>query len=737
MKKYVVVAFVSLLMLVLANFAGAQDGYSEVKRPRVGLVLGGGGARGAAHIGVLKELERMKIPIDAIAGTSMGAIVGGLYASGVTSAEIEALISSLDWGAAFKDKLNRKDLRYRRKQDDADFPLKFEIGVRDGEIQLPKGVLQGQRLGLMLRELTLHVAEVDNFDNLAIPFRAVASDLVSGEAVVMGSGDLAIAIRASMSVPGVYAPVLIDDKVLVDGGLIGNVPIDAIKSMDVDIIIAVDVGSPLLEAEELNSAVSISGQMLTILIRKESLRQQAKLGEQDFLIRPKLGAFKSGNFVGITQAVSPGAVATIQLADKLATLSLSDADFAAHVASRTMRAPATELEFVRIRDDGRMSGAVLDARLKLRPGDKIDPISLAEDAAHIYGLQLYEQVDYKIISEDGKTGVEFVTRSKSWGPKVLQFGLSLEDNLSGDTSFNVNTRITHSGLNALDAELRTDLQLGTQPLISTEFYQPLSFDTRYFVAPRISVGEESFNVFLEGASIARYRVSEGLLGLDLGRELGYWGEARLGIFRGRGKARLKVGSTAFPNIRFDTGGWFGSFNVDTYDDAQVPLNGMRVKVDWTLFRTSLGSDENFDILESSISSVKTIGKHTFNVGLSFNTLTSAEDITRSSFAMGGFLNLSGFARGQVSGPHSALAKLIYYHGSGRAKALLNVPLYIGGSLEAGNVWASRSDISFGSTLLHGSLFAGVDTFIGPLFLSAGFGQGGERNLYLSLGTNIN
>ncbi len=725
-----------LFALLVANPVLAQDDSSQSARPRVGLVLGGGGARGAAHVGVLRELERLNIPIDAVAGTSMGAIIGGLYASGKTPADLETLISSLDWSGAFKDSSDRENLRYRRKQDDAAFPMNLDLGLRNGEIIWPEGLLQGQRLGLILRELTLHVAEIDDFDELPIPFRAVASDIISGEAVVMGAGDLALAIRASMSAPGIFAPVRIGDKILVDGGLVGNIPVQAMMSMGVDIIIAVDVEFPLYKADELNSAINISEQMLTILIRKESLRQLDMLGDGDFLIRPELGEFSSTNFAEISQAVEPGAVATIEIADQLSALSLTDAEYARHLASRTVRPPAETLDFVRVRDDSRLSANVLESRLRSQPGDKINAQGLAEDAARLYGLQLYEQVDYKIVTEGEATGVEFTAKTKDWGPNFLQFGMSLQDDFGGNTSFNVSSRVTRAGINSLGAEWRTDIRLGTEPLVSTEFYQPLSFDSRFFLAPSLSLSQRNFNVFVGGDNLARYRVNEAVAAFDTGRELGYWGELRIGIFRGVGDARLNIGDPAFPKIEFDTGGFFTSFNVDTLDNAQFPLKGQRVSIDWTLFRPSLGSDENYESLETSFASIWTVGRHTLNAALQFSTSRDADDFAHNYFLLGGFLNLSGLARGQISGPYSGLARLVYYRRSGQIKGSFDVPLYLGGSLEAGNVWRSLADIDAGSTLIHGSVFLGMDTFIGPIFLAAGFGEGGETNFYLSFGTTV-
>ena len=227
----------------------------DASRPRVGLVLGGGGARGAAHIGVLMELERLRVPVDAVVGTSMGAIVGGLYASGMSAADLQVLVSTLNWADALSDSPDRSDLGFRRKQDDEEFPMKLELGLSGRNLSLPQGAIQGQALDLLLRELTIDVSHIDDFDRLPIPFRAVASDLVTGKPYVMGSGDLAQAIRASMSVPGAIAPVAIDGHLLVDGGIVGNLGVEVMQAMDVDVIIAVDVEFPLYEFDELSSAL--------------------------------------------------------------------------------------------------------------------------------------------------------------------------------------------------------------------------------------------------------------------------------------------------------------------------------------------------------------------------------------------------------------------------------------------------------------------------------------------------
>ncbi len=737
--RRLVPAVVILLSLVaeptVAQEAAATDrAESAAARPRVGLVLGGGGARGAAHIGVLKELERLQVPVDAIAGTSMGAIVGGLYSIGMSADELEELVGSLDWAVALSDRPNREYLDFRRKQDDSEVPIDFELGLRGTELVLPRGAIQGQKLDMLLRELTLGVSHIENFDDLPIPFRAVASDIERGEIWVMDKGDLAQSIRASMSVPGVFSPVRIDDRLLVDGGLVGNLAVHVMQEMGVDIIIAVDVEFPLYLIDELDSVLTISEQMLTILIRKETLRQIERLGDEDILIRPELGTFASTNFDGIVEAIEPGVVAARNQEDKLKALAVDDVAWRAYVAQRPRPvAPATTLSFVRVVHDDRLLSQVLMSRLTIAAGDPVDHALLAQNADRLYGLGLYEKVSYELVEEDGGVGVVYRTRSKSWGPNFLQFGVSLEDDFEGSTAFNLEARMTRAAINRLGAEWRTDLRLGTDPKLFSEFYQPLSFDSRLFVAPHVNIEQTNLNAFANDATIARLRLSGAEAGIDLGRELGRIGEFRIGVFRGLGEARVRVGDPALPNVDFDTGGAFARLRFDTLDSTRFPRSGLRSDIKWTLSRPGFGADLHFDTIEGEASQTWSRGKNSLQLGLSYATTLESESGVQDFFPLGGFLRLSGLERGEIAGPHAGLAKLVYYRRVGDTTGIMDTPVYLGVSAEAGNVWRTRSEMSFDSLILNGSLFAGFDTFIGPVYIAAGFAEHGQTNFYLFIG----
>ena len=733
----VLLAFVALTA-VTAVAAQTAESPAGSTRLRVGLALGGGGARGAAHIGVLQELERRRIPIDAIAGTSMGAIVGGLYASGKSPAELQQLVESLDWADAFDDQSQRAQRKYRRKQDDASFSIPLELGLRDGSLRAPKGLIQGQKLALILREQLLPVYEIEDFDELPIAFRAVASDIETGDAYVMSHGDLEIAIRASMSAPGIFSPVVVDGHSLVDGGLVGNVPVSVVRQMDVDIIIAVDVEFPLYPPDQLQSALSITEQMLTILIRKETLRELSGLADEDFLIRPDLGEYSSVNFQNIANTIEPGVLATSAIGAQLAKLSIPEDDFRRYLESRrNHNAPPSAIDFIRVVSEGRVAEEVLESEISSRPGDAVDADQLADDAEFLFGLERYEQVGYRLVKEEDATGVEFETRSKSWGPNFLNFGMSLEDDFEGSTAVNVAARLTRTELNLRGAEWRTDLQVGSDPQFATEFYQPLGRDSRFFVAPHLSMEQNNVSTFSGDARIGRYRIGEVGAALDFGRELGRWGELRIGAFRGAGKARLKTGDPGLPNFDFATGGAAVRLAVDTFDEALIPKSGAKLSLDWQLSRTGFGADSNFDTVESALDQAWSWGQNTLRLGLEYQTTMRSDNQIQNFFPLGGFLRLSGLERGAISGPHAGLARLIYYRQLGATGGgLFNMPLYFGGSVEAGNVWQSRSDISLDSLLLNGSLFAGLDTYIGPLFLAAGFSENGDTGFYLFLGAPL-
>lgn len=482
--------FGALLGLVAAGSVGAQDERATVERPRIGLVLSGGGARGAAHVGVLKVLDELHIPIDAIAGTSMGAVVGGLYASGLSVKEIESAMTSLNWQDAFRDRPPRTDLTFRRKLEDQNFLVKFPLGLRAGRFQLPKGFIQGQKLNQTLRRLTLPVAQVASFDELPIPFRAVATDLETGDAVIMSDGDLTTAMRASLSAPGLFIPVERNGRLLVDGGLSENFPVEVARAMNVDVLIAVDVGATLQPRNRLDSVPAISNQMLAILIRKDSQRQRALLTDRDIVIDPPLKEASSYDFAIVKRAIDAGEKAARGASGRLAALSVDSQTYERFVQQRgSARREPPRIDFVRVEPGSKRYAAPLENLFKDTLGKPLDVDSLGRRVTGYYGRGNLEALDYQLVrNAEGQQGLSVTARRNSWGPNYVRFGLNLQDDLAGNSNYNAAARFVISEIARPGGEWVWDLQVGESSRIATEFYMPLSQSSPYFLLPHVQFG---------------------------------------------------------------------------------------------------------------------------------------------------------------------------------------------------------------------------------------------------------
>lgn len=692
-------------------------------RPRIGLVLSGGGARGAAHIGVLKLLDELHVPVDAIAGTSMGAVVGGLYASGLSGAQIEHVLASVDWQNAFRDAPPRSDLAYRRKLEERDF-IDVPLGIRSRRLLLPRGLIQGQKLVQVLRQQLLPVAAVGDFGRLPIPFRAVATDIATGERVILDRGDLTSALRASLSAPGVFTPVTLDGRLLVDGGLTSNLPVDVARAMNVDVLIVVDVGNPLYTQQQLNSIARISTQTLAVLMRSDTERQLATLGPADILIRPQMEDVASYDFTSMSKAVEAGYAAARVMVQRLAVHGVADDDYLRYLQRRQLR--ATQLpqpQFVRVAPGSeRYQRLVRDVFGDLA-GQPLQPqeIDRREDA--LYGRGQLEVIDYQLQRDDsGRDGLLFNVQRNSWGPNYLHFGLGLQDDFNGNSSFSAYGRATMTELNELGAESVWDLRIGTSPRIATEFYQPLSLKTRYFIAPHAEIEAHNVQQIEDDQVVARFRVRSFQMGLDLGRELGNWGEARAGVLDTRGSSRLTLGSVDVSPADFHARAYFAQFSYDRLDRATFPHSGQSLQIRGQSEGGNAGDEQGTDVATLDWRIAGSLGKETFIGWVSAGSTVGGSTVNvRDYFQLGGFANLSGLTPEALAGPHYAIARGIYMHkvGSG-GEGLLNVPAYAGLSLELGNVWSQRSDISVASARKDAALFFGADTYLGPAYLAVGY-----------------
>ncbi|MDS4069437.1 MAG: patatin-like phospholipase family protein [Candidatus Competibacter sp.] len=730
-----------LLMGIVPHPSTIPTAEAAQERPRIGLVLGGGGARGIAHVGVLQMLQELHVPVDCVAGTSMGSIVGGLYAAGMTPEQMTETVQNIDWPAAFTDGPPRADLPFRTKQEQRVLLTNNGVGIKDGRVQLPQGLLQGQNLLLLLQELSLPAAQIRDFDKLKIPYRAVATDLATGTPVVLRSGELAMAMRASMSIPSALVPVKLDDKLLVDGGVSDNIPVDVARELcRPDVIIAVDVGSPLAPASELTSVLSITGQLTTILTVRNAQQQIKTLGRRDILITPDLGDISSIAFDRSREAVTIGYAAANDKRAELSRLSLSSSAYQAHLAARP-DLPENHrpvIDFIRIKNNTRLSDQVIEKQLNVKPGEPLDPEKLNRNLNIIYGMGDFQQVTYSLVEEDGKTGLVVEATQQHIGTNTLNFGLFLGANMKGDSLFDLSVAYTMSQLNSLGGQWRTFVQIGGNVKLETDFYQPLDAAQEYFINPYFSYQQYNLDLLDDSnEDNASFRVYRANIGMEVGRNLEHWGRLSLGLRYGPGKNDLRFGqiSTNADTINegsFDDGGYSIRWSADTLDNLNFPTSGFHGNLTFYDSLTALGASNNFSTLSLNAAKPYTWGKQTLIPRVILSGRLSGDLGVQDLFLLGGFLNLSGYQIGQISGQYAALGELIYMYRLDDASAAFTIPLYAGGSLEVGGAWNELDDITLDSLIPAGSLFLGADTPLGPLFLAGGVAKG-DASLYLMLG----
>lgn len=701
-------------------------------RPSIGLVLGGGGARGGAHVGVLRRLEELRVPVDYIAGTSMGSIIGALAATGMTATEIEQVVAGINWAELFDDQPNRQNLSFRRKTDD-DLALYFpKIGVGEGSSHISAGAVSGQKISYLFQVLTTERVLAKDFDALPIPFRAVAADLVTGREVVLESGDLSAAMRSSMSVPGAFDPVPQGDALLVDGGIVNNLPADVAKAMGADIVIAVDVSAPPLPKEELTNALAVLGQLTTLAVVNNTQRQIEALSERDILITPKLGdTVGSTDFEIIAEAFPVGYAAAEQQRAALAALGLSERDFRAYRAA--LDGCLTELppvQFVRIENRTRFADAVIEERVNIPLGEPLDQERLRDDLEQIYALGFIRLARHEIVTEGGQSGVLIRVDEDPRGTQFIESGLDITLAEDGGT-INLRAGLLKTDLDPLGSEFRVTAQIGEDPGILAEVYKYLSADRRWFVLPRVSWQNRDSRLFDEnGEALAEFEISEWIATAALGREFGRHAAIMGGARRSGGEFDLSIGPPAIAGEHFDGAEWFVLARYDRVDNRYIPSDGSIGEFEYVISSDTLGADQDFEQFRSSWATTWSRDRHAFTGGFRYNTTTSGEAPDYALFTGGGFLNLSGFEANELIGPHYGMVLGSYRYELGRTGFL---PAYAGFSVEYGNVAEDRSDV-FDDAVLNGSLFFAYDSPLGPVYLGYGRAENRSGLIFLRLGT---
>ncbi|MGY1459433.1 patatin-like phospholipase family protein [Luteimonas sp. A534] len=702
-------------------------------RPSIGLALGGGGARGIAHIGILRKLEELQVPVDCIAGTSIGALVGGLYASGHTVDELEALVAGMDWKRLFDDTLERREQSFRRKQDDRLGLATVGLGLRRGNLQVAPGLLQGQRILALFEKETLAVSAIDDFDLLPIPYRATATDLNTGEAVVLGSGSLAMAMRASMSLPGIFRPVEIDDRILLDGGLASQVPVEVVRAMGADIVIAVDVGTPLTVHGTDASALAVVSQLTTMLTTRNAAESITALGTGDVLIVPGLGTeVATADFDKADAALRIGAEAARDAHGRLATLGIDEARYASHLVQRQARRPGgVVVEFVTIDNTTPYADDVLVRDADDWIGKPLRPGTIEDELLRAYSLGTLASITYEVAEDDGRTGIIVRAREKTHGPNYLQVGLRTGVDFSGNHESNLRAALLFSPVSPHGAEARLITDIGTEPGIKLEYFHP--FDARGRYQAYAAIGYSSPNVHLYGDSgnkLATYNVRTWGGELLLAREFGNHAALSAGIRRSHGRAEVEIGSPLLREFDSDTGAWFAIATVDRLDSLFFPRSGYYASLRYDSAVESLGSDLPYEQAGFDFIVAHAANRHAFQFGGEYHSTISGLAPLHERYRLGGRGRLSGFHYNELTGQHYAIVSAGY---SFQLAELFSRSAIVGMTLEFGNAWERRSMMAWDNGILNGSIYIGFDSWLGPLVFGYGLREGGEGAAFLELG----
>jgi NTE family protein len=720
--------------LALVALAALTFSVAAEARPKVCLVLSGGGARGAAHVGVIKVLQELHVPIDCVTGTSMGSIVGGAYATGLTVEEMEKTLATFSIRTLLEEKPPRQDQAIRRKLDDRAPLFDIEAGLDARGISLQKGAITGIGLEAVLRRLSMRPGYLD-FDQLPIPYRAVATDLVTGKAVIFREGELASVMRASMSVPGAIAPAEIGDQLLVDGGLTNNLPVDVARAMGADIVIAVNLGTPLSPRESINNVFGVTSQMINILTEQNVRASLASLKPTDILIEPLLGTFSAGDFDNMPKAVVIGEAAARVVAERLAALASSPADYATFEQRRTrpVDSDTAPVDAIRFAEMKRVNPEVLKSEIETRPGVPLQPEVLDRDMRRLFGTGDFEHVNYRIVREGDMRILDIEAVEKSWGPGYLRFGLGLSYDFKGNSLFDLAASFRRTWLDSLGAEWRTDAQLGRNSLLRTAWYQPLAASQAFFVEPYAEGRRTAFDLYQDDLRVASYNMDRLRVGVDVGTEVTKFGQARLGLAGGALWPKLQSGpeSLDLGHVRIDQAGIRLGAVLDQLDNVNFPRSGVLASADIFASRRALGADDNYTRWDLAAQGAVALGGNTFGLGLrgagTLDRHLPAYDLVQ----WGGFLRQSGHPVNSLVGQSLTFGRFVYTYKLVDQKVFDGV--YAGFSAEGGRMSRPVFPGQPNGFVASGAVFLGVDSPLGPFYLAWGRSSDGASSAYLFLG----
>ena len=723
----------ALIVACVFLSASSTDGQVQGhKRPRIALVLEGGGALGFAHLGAIEYLEQHHIPVDFVAGTSMGGLIGGLYASGKSPAEIRQLVSQINWDSVLSGDIPFPEVSYRRKQDRIAYPSRLEFGLRHG-VTLPSGLNSGQSVGLILDQAVLPTYRVHSFDDLPIPFRCVATDLTAGDKKVFDSGSLAQALRATMSIPGVFAPVNIDGHLYADGGAVDNLPVDVAKKAGADIVIAVylDTG-PSTSADD-TSFLTTAGKTVAIMIKANELQS---MREADVLLTADLQGFTSSSFNMSAKIIPKGYAAAEKRAGLLDTLALNDAQWKAYVEARDARIQKTVPipEFVDVEGAGKPIDRAIQKDMQPLVGKPIDPKQIDKELTRAVGTGELATAGYSISEANGEQGLLVRANPKAYGPPFLKVGITIDGSDVEDVLFGMAGRVTMQNLGGYRSELRVDGYFGSGYGITGEYYRPFNQSSHFFVAPRLYATRTRFDLYEDASRVSEFEIQRNGLAADVG----YTGSRNFEIRAGE---QLQWYSTislidyeAVPNQSLRQQITSLRYSYYGTDNAQLPRSGTGVQfyLDW---HHNLDPGTAFTKANLQIRSFLPISKEgsVFFAGSGGTAFgTPASDLDLQGFTLGGPFDLGSY------GIHELVGGQYFLFQSGYERKLIPLNPFLGEGvyamafLEGGKMYDNLTTVDAGQTPFDGTIAIVARTALGPIYVGAGFGNDNHRKWWFGL-----
>jgi NTE family protein len=712
------------------------------QRPRVGLVLAGGGAKGGAHVGVLKVLEEMNVPIDCIAGTSMGALVGGGYASGIPAAELEKFVVGIDWKSVVGG-VGRRDLQtIEQKRAGVTYSNDIELGIRKKRVVLPAGIVNTSNIEDLLRSYVARSRAQTDFDLLPIPYRAVATDMLTGSMVVLDSGDLATAMRASMAIPGAFAPVETEQYILSDGGMVRNIPVDVARQVCADVVIVVNLVEQPIQRDKLQSATQLLLRSSDVGIMANENLQLESLTERDVRIDVLMGDITTADFERVAETVPLGETAARAMADRLAPLALPRAQYQAW-RTRVTAGQDIEARLADVRYEGlkRVNPEYLETRAQVHAGDTVDTAKISAEAQRMSALQEFESVEYRLTGDQSHPTLEWWPKEKSWGPNYLKFDLGLYGSEGGDLGFVVYGKHTRTWLNSLGGEWRNEVQLGYYNNIASSLYQPLDVAQRFFVEPRAFWTRSWEDVFFDNERLARYKFSDWGGEFDAGANLGDDGQVRVGYLFTRRKANVETGSPILPEAERDDAGITLSATYDTRDTPFNPTRGIAAALEYAFIEDSLGAEFDWQRLELGIGLAVPVRNDVVWMTLAGGSDLGSDMPPDRYFMLGGPGSFPGYELGELRVTDYWSASSSYLWKIKDIMSIRGQALYAGVRLEAGQTLGRLEgllleDYDEDDLIYGGSLYLTGRTQAGPLTVGLGATSDDSWSLWIAVGRPV-